>query len=70
MAGSSTCCTGSDWTPVVLGTGACECLVDARIDIALGLATNCGQLGDHQITRTFEHALLAKREWFDIAQIS
>ena len=35
---------GPDGAPVMLGVSTCECLIDARFDIALGLAANCGQL--------------------------
>lgn len=44
MADGSTGCTGSDWTPLVFCTSASECLIDARLDIAFGLAANRGQL--------------------------
>ena len=60
----------ADWAPVMLGVSTCECLIDARFDIALGLAANCGQLRHHQIARTFEHPLFAEREGFNIAEIS
>src|SRR6185369_17368840 len=60
---------GADRAPVVLGVSTRECLIDARFDIALGLAANCGQLRYHQIARTFEHPLFAEREWLDVAEI-
>jgi hypothetical protein len=53
-------CTDADWTPVVFRMGARECLVDAGVDIALWLAANCCQLGNHKIARTFEHPLFAE----------
>jgi len=60
---------GADWPPIVLGVSTRECVIDARFDIALGLAANCGQLRHDKIARTFEHPLFAEREWFDIAEI-
>jgi hypothetical protein len=33
---------GTNRTPVVFGVSTCECLIDARFDIALGLAANGG----------------------------
>ena len=50
MAGSSSRCTGSDWTPLVFGTSASERLIDARFDIALGLTADRREFGDHQVT--------------------
>jgi hypothetical protein len=44
MSDSRTGGAGADWTPVVLGVSTCECLIDARFDVALGLTANCGQL--------------------------
>ena len=40
MAGGSARRTGSDWTPLVFGASASECLIYARFNIALGLAAN------------------------------
>jgi hypothetical protein len=60
---------GADWPPIVLRVSTRECLIDARFDIALGLAANCSQLRHNKIARPFEHTLFAERERFDIAEI-
>jgi len=63
-------CAGADWTSIMLGVGASECMIYTRFDVALRLTTHCCQLRYHEITGTFEHPLFAKREGFDTAQIS
>src|SRR5688500_80166 len=49
-AGGRPDCAGPDWAPVVLSVGCGECLIDARFDIALRLATHCCQLRHYQVT--------------------
>jgi hypothetical protein len=51
----------------MFAVGTSECLVDARFDAALRLATHCCQLGNYEVTGTLEHPLFAKRQRFDIA---
>jgi hypothetical protein len=53
----------------MFAVGTSECLIDARFDVALGLATHCCQLRHYEITGAFEHPLFAKREGFKIAQV-
>jgi hypothetical protein len=60
---------GADRTPVVFGVGSCECLIDARFDVALWLAAHGCQLRNYKIAGPFKHALFAEREGFNIAQI-
>lgn len=62
-------CAGSHRTPLVFRSRARERLIDTWLDVAFGLATDGGQFRNYEITRPFEHALFAKREWFDLAQI-
>nr|AUN37846.1 hypothetical protein [uncultured bacterium] len=44
----------------MFAVGTSECLVDARLDAALRLATDCCQLGHYKIAGTLEHPLFAK----------
>jgi hypothetical protein len=44
----------------VLGTGEMQGLLDARFDIAFGLPTDGGQLGDDKISCSLHHSLFAE----------
>ena len=70
MSYGRTGCTSADWPPVMLGVGTSECLIDARFDVALGLATHRCQFRNYEITSSFEHPLFAERKGIDVAQIS
>jgi hypothetical protein len=48
----------------MFAVGTSECLVDARIDVALGLATHSSQFRHYKITCAFEHPLFAERKGF------
>lgn len=45
---------------IVLHPGLAQCLIDARFDVAFGLAANRGEFRDHEVTRALKHPLLAK----------
>ena len=69
VSGNSSCGSNLGRAPVVLGTGAGQRIFDARSNVALWLAADCGQLGNDQIARALEHALFAKRKGLTMAQI-
>ena len=54
---------------LVTGAGLCQCLIDARLDVAFRLTADGSEFGDHQIAGPLEHSLLAKRKRFDMAEI-
>lgn len=49
VSGGRPGCASTDWTAIMFIVGTRECLIDARFDIALGLAAHCGQLRHYQI---------------------
>src|ERR1051326_152696 len=49
--------------------GLVKCLIHSGFDSAFRLATYGGQLRNDQISRTFEHTLLAERERLDMTEI-
>src|SRR5437879_6260499 len=53
----------------VLCASAPERILNPRSDVAFRLAADRSQLGNHQIARALEHALLAKRERLDVTQV-
>jgi hypothetical protein len=61
---------GASGLTLMPGTGARKRLVNARFDVAFGLATDCSQFGNDKITSSFEHSLFAERKWFEVAEIS
>jgi len=44
VSGGRSGCTSPDRTSIMFIVGTLECLIDARFDIALGLAAHSGQL--------------------------
>ena len=55
---------------IVFIAGARESLLDSWLDVAFRLPTDGSQLRNHQVVRTFEHALFAERERLEMAQVS
>jgi len=55
--------------PVMLIACPGQSLFDPGLDVAFRLPTNCGQLGNDEISRALEHELLAKRKGLKVAQI-
>jgi len=43
---------------IVTGAGLGQRLIDARLDVAFGLAANGGEFRNHQIAGPLEHSLL------------
>src|SRR5712692_1144202 len=52
------------------GAGLHQCLIDAGFDVALRLATDSGQLRDHQIPRPLKHPLFAERQRLNLAEVT
>ncbi len=54
---------------LVTRASLCQCLFDARLDVAFRLAADGSEFGNHQVAGPLEHPLLAKRKRLDMAEI-
>ena len=60
---------GADGLVPVFGASSGEGLFDARFDVALGLAANRSQFGNHKVTGSLNHPLFAERKRLEVTQV-